>query len=122
MTKALRIPTQSPLKAIRRFCVECCGNSVDSIRFCMNTDCCLWYLRFGSRPQTLMRKTKEYALLLDKENFGKGCLFDPEIDEISSLRKKLSQHSEKNPFTPHCRRHFSSQNQRTQLGEGGGQG
>jgi len=85
----MKIPTQHPLKQIRRNCVECCGTS-DSVRFCASIDCKLWYLRFGKMPKTLIRNNKNFKLLFDKENFKSNQLFDPEL-ELSSLNKHWTE-------------------------------
>jgi len=49
----------SPLKAIRRKCLDCCGTS-KVVRFCTldgihSTKCDLWPFRFGKRPSTVRR-------------------------------------------------------------------
>ena len=44
--KAL-FPVQSPIKAIRAKCLECCGNQPSEVRKCTATDCPLWPFRFG---------------------------------------------------------------------------
>lgn len=44
-----------PLRAIRRFCLHCCGFR-DAIRGCDARDACaLWSYRFGVRPETYRR-------------------------------------------------------------------
>ena len=80
----MKILKQSPLKQIRKQCVECCGGSVKSVRFCYSTDCPLWYLRFGKFPRTVIReKGKKSGLLFDKDNFKKSGKFFPDIEETS---------------------------------------
>ena len=37
----------SRAKAIRRFCINCCGGSVSEVRKCAITDCALYEYRFG---------------------------------------------------------------------------
>lgn len=75
----MTIPKQSPLKQIRKQCLDCCCGSVKTARFCHSTDCPLWYLRFGKFPTTVIKaKEKEWEQLFDKENFKKGSKFSPE--------------------------------------------
>lgn len=82
----MKIPKLSPLKQIRKQCLECCCDSVKSIRFCHSTNCPLWYLRFGKFPKTVIReKGKKSELLFDKSNFIKGAIFSPE-KEISLFK------------------------------------
>ena len=78
----MKIPRQSPLKQIRRFCVSCCGGSTKSVRFCHDVDCSLWFYRFGRRALTVVRERgKKYEQLFDKSNFEKGGKFCPNKDE-----------------------------------------
>ena len=80
----MKIPKQSPLKQIRKQCLECCCESVKSVRFCHSTDCPLWFLRFGKFPKTVIREYgKKFEQLFNRENFKKGTRFSPE-KEISS--------------------------------------
>lgn len=75
----MKILKQSPLKQIRKQCLECCGGGVKSVRFCHSIDCSLWYLRFGKFPKTAIREYgKKFEQLFNKENFKKDTRFSPE--------------------------------------------
>ncbi len=37
-------------KAVRRFCIECAGGSMDEARKCVAVDCVLWPFRMGANP------------------------------------------------------------------------
>ncbi|MDP6876851.1 MAG: hypothetical protein QF521_25330, partial [Alphaproteobacteria bacterium] len=37
-------------KAVRRFCIECSGGSMDEARKCVAVDCVLWPFRMGTNP------------------------------------------------------------------------
>ena len=39
-----------PVKAIKKFCYECSGNSVKERRLCGETDCPLYPYRLGKNP------------------------------------------------------------------------
>jgi len=41
----------SPLKALRKFCLGCCGHSHKEVRLCPSADCPLFPFRFGKRPE-----------------------------------------------------------------------
>jgi len=41
----------TPLKAIRRECLVCSGDSFDMVRNCPSTNCALWPYRFGRNPE-----------------------------------------------------------------------
>lgn len=45
----------SPLKAIRKHCIDCCGGSKHEVKLCTCTDCDLFIFRFGRNPN-LSRK------------------------------------------------------------------
>jgi len=80
-----KFPRPSALKQIRKFCLDCCCGSYKTIQFCCCLDCPLWFLRFGTFPETYAkRKGKEYAQLFDKENFKTGARYDPAqyVDDI----------------------------------------
>ena len=38
---------QSPIKAIRAHCLDCCGGQAGEVRKCTATGCALWPLRMG---------------------------------------------------------------------------
>ena len=74
----MNIPKLSPLKQIRKNCIDCCCNQYKTIRYCASTDCALWYLRFGMYPKTVIRtKGEKWEQLFDKENFKEGAKFCP---------------------------------------------
>jgi hypothetical protein len=74
----MKLPKQSPLKQIRKQCIDCCCGCLKTIRFCCSTNCPLWYLRFGKHPETVIRENgKRYLPLFDKNNFKVGARFCP---------------------------------------------
>lgn len=40
----------TPLKAIRRYCIECSGDSYNEVRNCPIKECPLYPFRFGHNP------------------------------------------------------------------------
>lgn len=75
----MKIPKLSPLKQIRKQCLDCCSGSVKAIRFCHSTDCPLWYLRLGKFPRTVIKANGEnWKQLFDRENFKRGEEFSPD--------------------------------------------
>ncbi len=57
----------SPMKAIRRNCLDCSGGSPKDVRDCEATDCHLWAYRFGKRPKTAARKYGDEAVEVGDE-------------------------------------------------------
>lgn len=78
-TPKIKIPRQSPLKQIRKFCLDCFCGQPKEVRFCTDPTCAHWYLRFGKSPQSVIRiEGKEAERLFDPSNFGKGAVFGSE--------------------------------------------
>jgi hypothetical protein len=68
-----------PLKQIRKHCLACSGNRPIMVRYCLDPDCALWFLRFGRKPWCLIRAEGAKALdLFDPENFKPGGKFGPD--------------------------------------------
>lgn len=51
--------TKSPVKAIREFCLECCGGSSAEVKSCTATKCPLYAFRFGRNPYVKRELTDE---------------------------------------------------------------
>lgn len=50
---------RNPVKAIRAFCVECCGGSSNEVKLCPATECQLYAFRFGKNPYRTKREMSE---------------------------------------------------------------
>ena len=51
----------TPIKSIRKKCLDCCCNQYDEIRNCTVINCALYPYRMGCRPDTATIDTiKEY--------------------------------------------------------------
>jgi len=51
----------TPLKAIRKYCLDCCDGSHKAVKYCTcdginSTRCILWPYRFGLRPVTAAKR------------------------------------------------------------------
>ncbi len=49
----------TPLKAIRKKCLQCCNNQYGEVRECSIKDCALWQYRDGHRPKDNEEPTEE---------------------------------------------------------------
>jgi len=80
MNNKLKIPKQSPLKQIRKLCVDFCMNGhKKSVLFCSDTECPLWYLRLGMQPNRAINQNgRRYKEVFEPENFKKEAKFDPD--------------------------------------------
>ena len=68
----------NPVKAIRKFCLECCGGSSNEVKFCSSINCNLYPFRFGKNPyrakRELTEEQKEAAKTrLAEARAKKGC-------------------------------------------------
>ena len=43
-------PYKTPIKSIRKFCIDCQGGSFKEVRLCTSRDCPLYAYRMGTRP------------------------------------------------------------------------
>ena len=50
---------RNPVKAIRAFCLECCGGSSAEVRECTSNRCPLKPFRFGKNPYRTKREMTE---------------------------------------------------------------
>lgn len=50
---------RNPVKAIRAFCLSCCGGSSNEVRDCASRDCALKPFRFGKNPYRTKRELTE---------------------------------------------------------------
>lgn len=50
---------KSPVKAIREFCLECCGYNATDVKNCTSKDCPLKPFRFGKNPFVKRELTDE---------------------------------------------------------------
>ena len=41
----------TPIKAIRKHCIFCCGDQIKEVKFCQVKDCALYPYRMGHRPK-----------------------------------------------------------------------
>ena len=52
---------ETPVKAIRKKCLDCCAGSRKEIRECTVINCACWVYRFGRRPdQATLDTIKEF--------------------------------------------------------------
>jgi hypothetical protein len=51
--------SKSPVKAIREFCLECCGGNSNDVKFCTAPRCPLYAFRFGKNPYIKREMTEE---------------------------------------------------------------
>lgn len=47
---------KKPVKAIREFCLDCCGDSVSAVRECPSVECALHPFRLGKNPYRAKRE------------------------------------------------------------------
>jgi hypothetical protein len=50
----------TPVKAIRKKCLDCCNGQYNEIRNCTVINCALYPYRMGRRPDTAIDTIKDY--------------------------------------------------------------
>ena len=77
----------NPVKAIRDYCLECCGGSHNEVKFCQIERCPLYAFRFGKNPYRKCRaiSEQEKAMLRDR---------------LANARKQHSNTAEKTEDAP----------------------
>lgn len=50
---------KSPIKAIRAFCLDCCGGNANDVKNCTSKICALKPFRFGKNPYAHREMTDE---------------------------------------------------------------
>lgn len=51
-------------KAIREKCLECTCNQPNEVKYCTITDCALFPYRFGTSPETYLKRYEENIILV----------------------------------------------------------
>jgi hypothetical protein len=77
----------TPIKAIRRKCLDCCCGSTKEVELCPVTDCTLYAYRFGKRPGTIKREATPAQI--ERLRKARGVLQSGRISDST-----LSEHSE----------------------------
>lgn len=49
-------PVLTPVRAIRKKCLDCCCDSPKEVRLCRSNGCAIYPWRMGVRPNTLARR------------------------------------------------------------------
>lgn len=79
----------SPLKQIRKHCLECCGDSIKEVRCCTITECKLWQLRFGKgRKAVIRQKGEEFMEFFDVEKIKDGVKLGPNKEKSAQEVEK----------------------------------
>lgn len=63
MGKMPKEQPKSPMRAIRQYCLWCCGGSAAEVRICHPLDCVLRCYRFGKNPSLAGKGKKESVSL-----------------------------------------------------------
>ena len=62
----------NPVKAIRAFCLECCGDNRNDVRDCTAPNCALYPFRLGKNPYRAVRELTEEEKAKRAENLRKA--------------------------------------------------
>lgn len=62
----------NPVKAIREFCLDCCGDSSSAVKECCCTNCALHPFRLGKNPFRAKREMTDEQREAAKERLAKA--------------------------------------------------
>lgn len=62
----------NPVKAIREFCIDCCGGSRETVKVCPSVKCALYPFRMGKNPFRQKRELTEEQKAAIAERLNKG--------------------------------------------------
>lgn len=65
-TPAENCDKKTPVKAIRKYCLECCLEKPSEVRLCAAKDCALWPYRMGKNPFHKRKMTDEQKQVATK--------------------------------------------------------
>ena len=63
----------NPLKAIRAKCLDCCGQYINEVKYCVIPDCPLWPFRMGNRATDANCELRPHMDLALAETDAYGC-------------------------------------------------
>ena len=59
----------NPVKAIRAFCLDCCGGSTSEVKLCTSIKCVLYPFRLGKNPYRTRREMTDEQKAAAAERF-----------------------------------------------------
>ena len=65
-------PITNPVKAIRAFCIDCCGGSSNEVKLCTAPKCVLYPFRLGKNPYRAKRELTEEQRAAAAEHLAKA--------------------------------------------------
>lgn len=63
---------KNPVKAIRDFCLDCCGDSYSFVKECTSVNCALYPFRLGKNPFRTKREMTDEQREAAKERLAKA--------------------------------------------------
>jgi len=63
---------KNPVKAIRAFCIDCCGGSYNEVKLCTAPNCALYPFRLGKNPYRTKREMTEEQRIAAAERLAKA--------------------------------------------------
>ena len=81
-----------PLKAMRKHCLECSGDSFKAVEFCSIVACTLWPYRMGKRPQNVRDQRLVTAACMPSADIPLEDLSDADLKPLpaSVVQRKPS--------------------------------
>ncbi len=86
----------TPLRAARRYCIECCNGSLKEVRLCTINTCGLFQFRLG-KGRIKLKDIRKACHQCDREGASsiRRCEFDGRRDRLCPLHKYRLTRSQK---------------------------
>ena len=75
----------NPVKAIRDFCIDCCGGSRETVKVCPSEKCALYPFRMGKNPFRQKREMTEEQKKAIADRLKKGR--ENNSDDVEDLEE-----------------------------------
>lgn len=75
----------NPVKAIRDFCIDCCGGSRETVKVCPSEKCALYPFRMGKNPFRQKREMTEEQRKAIADRLKKGR--ENNSDDVEDLEE-----------------------------------
>lgn len=82
----------TPVKSIRKYCLDCAGNSPKEVRFCPAKTCHLYPFRMGQNPNYFKSKPTDVKILEDTKEEQKTLDINPFLS--NQMKLKESSHGQ----------------------------
>jgi len=75
----------TPVKSIRKYCLDCAGNSPKEVRLCPAKTCALYPFRMGRNPNYFKSKPTNVKIFEGTKEEQKSLRYQPTFEQIDEI-------------------------------------